>query len=112
LPPDMELVLFRVVQEALTNVSRHSHSPTASIHLERAPTASGQDIVLTIKDAGKGMPDTCPARSVISGKADLFASRGVGLGSMRERLHQIGGRLELESTTEGTTLRAVTPLRA
>jgi signal transduction histidine kinase len=112
LPPDMELVLFRVVQEALTNVSRHSHSPTASIHLERVPTASGQDIVLTIKDAGKGMPDTCPTRSVISGKADLFASRGVGLGSMRERLHQIGGRLELESTTEGTTLRAVTPLRA
>jgi signal transduction histidine kinase len=111
LPPDLELVLFRVVQEALTNVSRHSHSPTARIHLNRVRTAGGQEIVLTIQDAGKGMPEIDPVRRLIDRKGDLYTSRGVGLASMRERLHQIGGRLEIDSTSEGTTLRAVTPLR-
>src|SRR5215831_12553328 len=57
LPPEAELVLFRVVQEALSNVARHSRSATARIRLDRESTASGQSAVLIIEDAGKGMPE-------------------------------------------------------
>jgi signal transduction histidine kinase len=106
LVPDIELVLFRVVQEALTNVSRHSGSPTAHIQLSREHTTSGSEVVLTVEDAGKGM-------AVFDGRGNRFsATRGVGLASMRERLQQIGGRLEIESEVGRTTLRAVVPVRA
>src|SRR5262249_47588201 len=88
------LVLFCVVQEALTNISRHSRSPTAQIRLMRERAANGDAVVLTIEDAGKGMPGVRGVRQLI-GRKDP-PTRGVGLASMRERLQQIGGRLEID----------------
>jgi signal transduction histidine kinase len=111
LAPDTELVLFRVVQEALTNVVRHSGSSTARIRLARAHTTGGQEVVLTIEDAGKGLPDVSGIRSLIVRRRDLRAAPGVGLASMRERLHQIGGRLHIDSAVGRTTLRAMVPIQ-
>ena len=105
LAPDRELVLFRVVQEALTNISRHSKSPTAQIRLMRERATNGDAIVLTIEDAGKGMPGVRGVRKLIDQKN--APTRGVGLASMRERLRQIGGRLEIDSVVGRTTVRAV-----
>jgi signal transduction histidine kinase len=109
LPPDAELVLFRLVQEALTNVSRHSQSPTARIRLARKKAGDGQSVVLTIEDAGRGMPAIGDRRALI-GRTIGSRSVGVGLASMRERLHQIGGRLEIESAVGRTIVRAVIPI--
>jgi signal transduction histidine kinase len=109
LPPDAELVLFRLVQEALTNVSRHSQSPTARIRLAREKASDGRTIVLTIEDAGRGIPAISNMRALIGRK---FGSRrmGVGLASMRERLHQIGGRLEIDSAVGRTVVTAIIPI--
>ncbi len=109
LQPDAELAVFRLVQEALTNVSRHSQSPTARIQLARENASDGQTIVLTIEDAGRGMPTISNIRVLIGRK---FGSRrmGVGLASMRERLHQIGGRLEIDSAVGRTVVTAIIPI--
>jgi signal transduction histidine kinase len=108
LPPDTELAVFRIVQEALTNVSRHSRSPTARIRLARETASDGSNIVLTIEDAGRGMPAISNARALIGRK---LGARGVGLASMRERLHQLGGSLEIESAVGWTVVRAIIPTR-
>src|SRR5215813_10658341 len=109
LAPDTELVLFRVVQEALTNISRHSKSPTAQIRLMRERATNGDAVVLTIEDAGKGMPGIRGVHQLV-GQKDA-PMRGVGLASMRERLQQIGGRLEIDSVVGRTTVKAVVPIR-
>jgi len=88
------------VQEALANISRHSKSPTAQIRLMRERATDGDVVVLRIEDAGKGM----------LGQKDAF-TQGVGLASMRERLQQIGGWLEIDSVVGRTTVRAVVPIR-
>jgi signal transduction histidine kinase len=111
LPPDTELILFRVVQEALTNVSRHSGSRTARIRLEHRSTAGGRDVVLTIEDRGKGMPHAGRLHGIAGLARARLSVQGVGLASMRERLHQIGGRLEIDSAVGHTTLKAVVPAR-
>jgi signal transduction histidine kinase len=109
LPPDAELAVFRLVQEALTNVSRHSQSPTARIRLAREKASDGRTIVLTIEDAGRGMPAISNVRALI-GRNIGSRSAGVGLASMRERLHQIGGRLEIDSVVGRTIVRAIIPV--
>jgi len=109
LPPDAELVLFRLVQEALTNVSRHSHSPTARIRLAREKASNGRNIVLTVEDAGRGMSPINNVRAFIGRKIGS-ARPGVGLASMRERLDQIGGRLEIDSAVGRTIVRAIIPI--
>jgi signal transduction histidine kinase len=101
LAKDAELVIFRVVQEALTNVARHSGSSTAVIRLARQKDEGGQ-ILLTVEDFGKGIND----RPLDSPRA---VSSGLGLISMRERLAQIGGGLQIESTPGHTLLQAVIP---
>jgi len=105
LPENVELALFRVVQEALSNVTRHSGSPTAHIQLNRY-WADGRGYVrLAVRDSGNGtaVAGSKPNRSRRS-------QNGVGLASMRERLHQIGGRLELESASGSTVVTAFVPL--
>jgi PAS domain S-box-containing protein len=92
LPQEVETAIFRIVQEALANVHRHSGSGTASIRLARG--SSG--ITLEVNDAGRGMQGGC--------------APGVGIASMRERVEQLGGRLEIASANGGTTVRAVIPL--
>jgi signal transduction histidine kinase len=109
LPPDTELALFRLVQEALTNVARHADSETASIRLTRRHTASGPSVELTIEDAGRGMPQA-GRRSLIGGPGAALPRQGVGLASMHERLNQIGGRLEIESDVGRTCVKATVPL--
>ena len=108
LPSDMEMALFRVVQEALTNVSRHSGSTTARINLRRGMAKGQHAVILSIEDAGKGMTLRRPGRGPLMPRP----VRGVGLASMRERLRQIGGWLDIESEVGRTVVTAVVPDRS
>jgi signal transduction histidine kinase len=101
LPRPVELALFRVLQESLTNVHRHSESETAQIRLfeERG------SVVLEIEDEGKGFP---PAMLDVSSE-DLPSAFGVGLRGMNERVRELGGTLELKPTKKGAVVRAVVP---
>jgi len=99
---DVELALFRVLQEALANVERHSGSATADLQL----FIRNGNVVLKVSDAGKGIPWE------ILGQADhgqLFAA-GVGLRGMNERMKQLRGRLDLTSSKQGTTVIATLPI--
>jgi PAS domain S-box-containing protein len=101
LPSDLELTLYRIVQEALTNIHRHSGSKTARISLERRPS----EIVLTVEDEGHGFP------SAALGVSDpQSAVIGVGIPGMQERARQLGGRLHIQSGSRGTRLTAILPL--
>jgi PAS domain S-box-containing protein len=96
LPEDQERSLFRVAQESLGNVVRHSASETATVRLAR----HGASIVLEIEDQGCGLPADLATRP---------GAHGVGITGMRERLQHLGGQLELVSGESGTTVRAVLP---
>lgn len=97
---DVELCLFRVIQEALTNVHRYSGSKTARIEI----AATQKIIELSIEDRGRGMIAT-------SGR-ESGEKLGVGIPGMRERLRQFGGTLSIESGDRGTRIVARVPLRA
>lgn len=101
LPRDIELALFRVVQEGLTNVHKHSGSPAALLRLRRSTDAA----VLDLTDQGKGFPTEA------HGGAGLNSgnSHGVGIRGMNERLRQLGGELQVISGRNGTQLRATVP---
>lgn len=101
LQPDVEIALFRVVQEALANVHRHSTSETASIRLEYKNGAA----VLQIKDQGNGfaIADHNPG-------TNGTVSLGVGIPGMKQRLRQLGGTLDITSDNGGTTVSAVVPV--
>ena len=101
LPRNVELALFRVLQESLTNVHRHSGAKDAVVHFQRQSEA----VILEIKDFGKGIP-----AERLQLLTALSAEVGVGLAGMRERLHELNGVLELESDPRGTMLRASIPL--
>jgi PAS domain S-box-containing protein len=98
-PREVETALFRMVQECLTNVLRHAASPSAAVRLGLAE----DNIVAEVQDWGRGM--------VLSqGQHSLGGTMtGVGLAGMRERIQQLGGRLEIESGGQGTTVRATLP---
>jgi Signal transduction histidine kinase len=100
LQPDLELMIFRVVQECLTNVHRHSESPSAAICLHN----SGGKLTLEIRDRGKGMPGD--KRGAMAGPG----TAGVGLRGMRERVKAFGGELEIISDRRGTLVRATIPV--
>jgi len=100
---DVELALFRVLQESLTNVHRHSGSQTASIRLFRRDGMA----VLEIQDQGRGFPRELLQESGVNW-AGAF---GVGLRGMRERMHQLGGQLEVLSSASGTTVSALVPAK-
>jgi two-component system, NarL family, sensor kinase len=96
---DVELVVFRLVQECLTNIHRHSGSKTASISIAREP---GQ-ITVEIRDQGTGMS---PERL-----AEVQAgASGVGIRGMRERLRQFKGNLKIESDSSGTRILVTIPI--
>jgi signal transduction histidine kinase len=99
LPPPVESALFRVLQEALTNIHRHSESATAEIRLTR----SAQEVVLEVADQGRGIP-------MDDGSLADIASLGLGISGMRVRLHQLGGELTILSAGQGTTVRAAVSL--
>ena len=91
----VERTLFRVVQESLTNIFRHSGSETASV---RIALESGA-VRLEVADGGKGIPDEVLAALNSSG-----GQLGVGIRGMRERVRQLGGWLQIRSRPNGTTI--------
>jgi signal transduction histidine kinase len=106
----VELVLFRVIQEALTNVWRHSGSSSARIRLARRANEVTDQVTLTIEDSGKGIPKNIRLSALSNRKGRNHIPSGLGLAGMRERLHQIGGNLEIDSMTGKTIIRAIVDL--
>ena len=99
LPMEIETALFRVLQESLTNVHRHSGTSQVNIYFQNKP----EHAVLEIRDFGRGIPAGQLARLRAGAQA------GVGLVGMRERLDELNGRIEIESDGHGTTVRATVP---
>lgn len=99
----VERTLFRVVQESLTNIFRHSGSETARVHIA---LDSGL-VQLEVSDDGKGIPDEILATLNSSG-----GQLGVGIRGMRERVRQLGGWLQIRSQTSGTKILVTLPVRA
>jgi signal transduction histidine kinase len=102
LPSDQEIAIFRVVQECLTNIHRHSDSQKAAIQIARRDGW----VYVSIRDEGKGMP---PEKQLALNSSGLL---GVGLRGMRERMRQLGGTLEVQSNGKGTTVTAAVPCAA
>jgi signal transduction histidine kinase len=100
LPEAMEMALFRVLQESLTNVHRHSKATSAEIRLQ----LSAHAVTLEVTDHGQGIP---PA--VLSKMQKDGTRVGVGLAGMRERSYELGGKLEIQSDSRGTTVRFIIP---
>ena len=100
LPAEMETAIFRVIQESLTNIHRHSGSSVAKIQLRQI----GDEVAVQVSDKGKGIP---------SDKLEEMSSTGtpgVGIRGMRERLRQLGGALDIESAKVGTVVTVRLPL--
>jgi PAS domain S-box-containing protein len=101
LPPEHELAIFRVAQEALTNVHRHSKSPSVTIRLFEEDAA----VILEVEDSGHGI-------LVVGSSARMadVAALGVGLAGMRERMRQLGGALSVRTSADGTCVQAALAL--
>jgi signal transduction histidine kinase len=110
LPSSVELVLFRVIQEALTNVWRHSGSAEARIQLALQASGAGPRITLSVEDDGKGIPQNIRQSILAKPRNQRQLPVGLGLAGMRERLHQIGGSLQIDSATGKTVIRAIVTL--
>jgi PAS domain S-box-containing protein len=100
LRPDSETAIFRLVQESLSNIHRHSGSRVATIHISRSSGA----VCIEVRDAGKGIPPEKRAEMEAAGNA------GVGIRGMRERMRQLGGALEISSSDHGTLVSARLPI--
>lgn len=94
LPPGVELILFRVCQEAFMNVRRHANASSVTLRLYMR----GDNVFLEVEDDGNGIDDS------------NRTNPGVGIESMRERLEEVGGVLTIESSGHGTLVRACAPL--
>jgi PAS domain S-box-containing protein len=95
---DIETAIFRIVQESLSNVFRHSNSDRATVELEKKTGL----VVVRIRDHGKGFPD--------SGEPIESKVIGVGIAGMRERIRQFGGELRVSRCEPGTMVAASIPL--
>jgi signal transduction histidine kinase len=103
LPEAIEMALFRVLQESLTNVHRHSKTTSAEIRLQLDAKA----VTLEVKDHGQGIPAELLRKMK---KEGMHA--GVGLAGMRERVYELGGRFEIQSDSRGTTVHFSIPFMA
>jgi signal transduction histidine kinase len=101
LPPTVEISIFRIVQECLTNVYRHSGSKTAVIRI--TPTRD-KSLSVQVCDEGKGIPLDHRASMLVGN------NHGVGLSGMRERVRELGGTLDIQSNGSGTTVTALLPV--
>src|SRR5580692_322069 len=97
LPDEMEIAIFRIVQECLTNIHRHSGSTTATIRLDQ----KGDRLTVEVQDRGKGISLEKQHELIELGRG------GVGFAGMRERLRLLGGTLEIKSDESGTTVSAI-----
>jgi PAS domain S-box-containing protein len=100
LPQDLETAIFRIVQESLTNIHRHSGSPVARIRISRRAT----QVLVEVADRGKGIP--VEKQKAMRDGAKL----GVGLRGMRERVRQLGGSLDITSGGQGTVVVVKLPI--
>jgi two-component system, NarL family, sensor kinase len=105
IPQEIEITLFRVLQEALNNVHRHAEATSAKIQLVQ----KNQTVTLTVSDDGKGVP-----AEVLSGATGrgLGRSLGVGMLGMEERLAQFGGTLDIRNNRKGATVTVSVPVPA
>jgi PAS domain S-box-containing protein len=107
LPRELEIAIFRIIQESLTNIHRHSGSAKASIRL----VLDGNQIFLTISDQGKGMPsEATPEEPNTLAEPKKNRKLGVGIAGMRERVLQLGGQFEVAAGNPGTIIKAVFPI--
>jgi len=97
---ELETAIFRIVQECLTNIYRHSATTTATICLTR----TDREVKLEVQDHGRGMP--------AGNSAKIPVRPGVGLRGMQERVRQLSGRLEIHSGVDGTTVLAIFPVQS
>jgi PAS domain S-box-containing protein len=100
LSPDQEIAIFRVVQECLTNIHRHSGSSTAKIQLKR----NVSELCLTVSDTGSGIPEQD------SSEPGARKTMGVGIRGMRERMRDLGGEMQIRQGNPGTIVEASFPL--
>ena len=100
LPCEMETTLFRIVQESLTNIHRHSGSDRACIRLNR----SDDSLYLEVRDFGKGI------MASRNNGASSTPRSGVGIQGMRERVRQLNGNFEIQSTADGTRVSVRLPV--
>ncbi len=101
LPVEIEIAVFRAVQESLTNVHRHSGSATATVRLD----AANGEVHLEVCDDGCGIP---PQKLAARQEQSMI---GIGILGMRERMRQLGGQLEISSANQGTTVYVKLPLK-
>lgn len=102
LPKPLELGLFRILQESLTNIHRHSKSSKAEVAFK----PSAENVILQVKDYGKGIP-----QELLTAFSRKRTSFGVGLTGMRERVRELGGQLDIQSNHTGTLISVTLPLR-
>ncbi len=100
LPRESETAIFRVVQECLTNIHRHSGSSVAKIRVRQRD----RDVLVDIEDKGKGIPEEKIQEMASAG------APGVGIRGMRERLRQLGGTLDVQSNGNGTVIHVCLPI--
>jgi PAS domain S-box-containing protein len=98
---ELELALFRIVQETLTNVHRHSGSATARITLSRLPS----QVRLKVEDQGKGMSLPVPGEA-----NDDRLVLGVGISGIRERVRNLGGQMQIRTSSSGTVVEVLFPI--
>jgi signal transduction histidine kinase len=99
LSTEIETSVFRVVQEALTNVHRHSRSDDARVEVHQ----QADRVYVRVRDFGVGMPSSGPMSAPIQ-------NMGVGVTGMRERIKQIGGEVNILPAEPGTLVEAIIPL--
>jgi PAS domain S-box-containing protein len=101
LPQELQVTIFRIVQECLTNVHRHSGSQTARIRVRYSPLK----VKVVVEDSGCGVP-----RELTRTNGDAAPVPGVGILGMRERVRQFGGKLAVTNLPQGTRVEATVPL--
>jgi len=100
---ELEITFFRILQEALTNVHRHSGSKVATVRF----VLNHDGVTLEVQDNGRRA-----ARTSLGPSGEAVGTLGVGIRGMQERVHQLGGQFEVNSNTAGTTIRATLPTGA
>ena len=101
LPELVRIALFRILQESLSNVHRHSASPSVEVRLK-----DNHQAVLTLRDCGRGVP-----AEMLQGSSQTNGQHfGVGLSGMRERVTDLGGTFEIQSSGNGTLITVSIPL--